>query len=104
VYSVATGSGFGGKPRPAIVVQGDPFMDFSTVLVALVADAEHEAALVRPVLEPDVQNGLTKRSIVAADTLVTVRNKDFGQRIGTLSDADLRRLDLALLLILGLTE
>ena len=102
VFAAATGSGFGGKPRPVVIIQADEFTTAPTVLVALVTDVEHAFEPIRPIVEPDEANGLVKASAVTADTLVAVRQRQFGDRLGSLSNADMRRVDAALLRILAL--
>lgn len=102
VFTAATGSGFGGKPRPVVIIQADMFIEAPTVLVALVTDVEHAFEPLRPIVEPDEHNGLRKASALTADTLVAVRQRQFGRRLGSLSTADMRRLDDALLRILAL--
>lgn len=101
VWSAATGSGYGGKPRPVLVVQGDAFGDTPHRLVALCQTARGEARDLRPRVLPDAQNGLEAISDVAVDILVTVDHQQFGRVIGRLSETDMQRVDQALLLILG---
>lgn len=102
VYTAATGSGFGSKPRPVVIVQADIFGDAPTVLVALLTDEEHGRGPIRPIITPDAQNGLQKTSAVTLDVLVAVRQREFGRRIGILSPVDIARVDAALMLVLGL--
>ena len=101
IWSAATGSGFGGKPRPVVVVQGDTFGDTPHRIVALCTTATGEPRNIRPRIIPDSVNALEAVSDVAVDILVTVEHDKFGTAIGRLSDGDLARVDQALLLILG---
>lgn len=102
VYAAATGSGFGGKPRPVVIIQADIYLEGPTVLVALFTDEEHGREPLRPLFYPDATNGLRKASALSSDTLVTVKQHDFEHRIGVLAPHDLRRVDAALMLVLGL--
>lgn len=104
MFSAATGSGFGSKPRPVVVVQADAFLEAPTVLVALLTDERHGYEPIRPIISPDADNGLRKPSAVSADVLVAVRRGDFGKRIGTLARSDMARIELALILLLGFAE
>ncbi len=104
VFAAATGSGFGNKPRPVLIVQADGYNDGPTVLVALLTDAQHGSEPIRPTIEPDATNGLRKPSAVTADVLVAVRQREFGKQIGRLRAADMQRVDTALMLILGLAQ
>lgn len=104
IWSAATGSGYGGKPRPVVVVQGDTFGDTPHRVVALFQSAWGEPRDIRPRIDPDALNGLDVISDVAADILVTVERDKFGRVIGRLSAGDLQRVDRALLLILGFAQ
>lgn len=103
VWSAATGSGFGSKPRPVVVVQGYVFGETPNVIVALCESALGEPDDIRPRVIPDSSNGLEKVSDIAVDLLVTVPRRKFGQPIGRLSDEDSVRVSSALLTILGFT-
>ncbi len=104
IWSAATGSGFGGKPRPVVVVQGDVFGNTPNVLVALCLTASGDADDVRPRVSPDDNNSLEVVSDVAVDLLVAVPRHKFGRRFGHLSDADQERVFSALIVLLGFAE
>ncbi len=104
VWSAATGSGFGSKPRPVVIVQTDSLGDTPNVLVALCLTAHHEADGVRPRVTPDPQNNLHDVSDIAVDLLVAVPRRKFGRPIGLLSDEDMSAVDHALLTILGFAD
>ncbi|WP_029625060.1 type II toxin-antitoxin system PemK/MazF family toxin [Sphingomonas sp. PAMC 26605] len=101
VWSAATGSGFGGKPCPVVIVQATLFSHTPNIIVALCNSAGASSDAVRPRVFPDADNGLHEISDIAVDLLVTVPRRKFGQCFGRLSPADLHRVDQALLLILG---
>ena len=101
VVTVAAGGGFGGKPRPALVVQSDGFTELPTVVVALFTSTLVEASLIRPRFAPDANNGLLLVSDLMADILVTVRRNQVGEVIGSLSVSELARAEQALLLLMG---
>lgn len=102
VVTVAAGGGFGGKPRPALVIQADPFEDLSTVVVALFTSTENDVGHVRPSFEPDEENGLREPSELMVDILVTARLEKVGKVVGRLNRADMERVDRALAVFLGL--
>ena len=102
--TVATGSGFGSKPHPALIVQDDAYLDISTILVALISSDDRALRLsVSVTVEPSATNGLHRRSYVTIHELVTVRLEKLDKHIGRMDDTDLRRVDQALLTFLGLT-
>lgn len=101
MWSAATGAGFGGKPRPVLVVQSDAYQTAPNIIVALFTSAVDHARDVRPRIEPDERNGLEEPSLVMVDVLVTVPRRKFGRFIGRLSDDDLSRVEHRLLTFLG---
>lgn len=101
IVTVATGSGFGSKPRPALVLQSDDFAG-STVVLSLITSTITPEENFRPRIVPDGANGLRRTSDVAVDTLVTVRWEKVGGRIGALSGDDMARVERSLLIFLGM--
>ena len=102
IVSVATGSGFGGKPRPALILQTDAHADLNTVIVALMTSRSEEAPISRPLVSPDPDNGLRHSSHVMIDILVTAHRNKVGRVIGRLSTGDMTIVQQALLVLLGL--
>jgi mRNA interferase MazF len=84
-----------------VLIQADLFPTAKR-LVALIGSPVAGMEAVRVHIEPDGINGLTATSEVAVDTLLTVRPHQFGRQIGRLSDDDMRRVDRALVVFLGL--
>jgi mRNA interferase MazF len=101
IVTVAVGSGFGGKPRPALVVQNNDLATFPNLVVVLFSSDHADVAKVRPVFEPDKDNGLKKPSELMADIVVTAPRHKVDKIIGRLSPSDLRRAEMALLYVLG---
>jgi mRNA interferase MazF len=102
IVSIATGSGFGSKPRPAIVIQSDAFADLGSVTVCLLTSQEISADLLRPQIRPSPENGLNAISHLMIDKLMSVRLDKVGRHIGQLSRADMARVDQALKAFLDL--
>ena len=91
------------KPRPAVIMQADEFIEnHRTLLLCPLTTFHSEARLFRPVLLPSVQNGLEYRSEAMIDKKSPVRKDGIGQRFGTASNEELLRLELALITIAGL--
>ena len=103
VVTVAAGGGFGGKPRPALVIQEDTFQ-LSTVVVALFTTAQGKPGITRPRFQPTPENGLLNASDLMVDVLVTVRLTQVGGVIGRLTDEDMLLADRALIVFLGLAS
>ncbi len=99
---VATGPGFGNKPRPFVVMQADSYAMLSTViLLPITTELAVPPSRLRVRLEPDTRNGLRRLSEVMTDIPVTVRPDKVDQHVGKLNQDELRRVEQALLLVLG---
>lgn len=101
VWTVS-GSGYAAKPRPAVIVQDDRFDATASVTVCVFTTDETEAPLFRIPVDPSEGNGLRTVSRLMVDKLTTVSKERLGERIGRLDDADVARLNRAILVFLGL--
>lgn len=99
--TVAAGSGFGSKPRPALVVQADALARLNTVILVMFTTTETGSSPLRPRMAPDSTNGLRRPCDLMADILITVPRDRIGGVIGQLSAADMARVEIALLTVLG---
>ena len=91
------------KPRPAVVLQADEFIEgHRTVLVCPFSTYLADAALFRPLVQPDDQNGLELPSEIMVDKTTPAKKTEIGKIIGRLSEADMARLETALVNITGL--
>lgn len=104
LWTVAGGPGVAGKPRPALIVQDDAYRETTTVTICPVTTDETEAPGLREALLPDRNKGLGKPSHVMIDKIVTVPRARLGKRIGAASAKDMARIDLPLLVFLGLAQ
>jgi mRNA interferase MazF len=100
----AAGGGYSGKPRPAVIIQDNAFVDRRSATICLITSIEERFPLFRVEVQPNVENGLEKVSFCMADKIITVRFDQLGKRVGRLSADDMSRLDQALLVYLGLTR
>ncbi len=76
-----------GKPRPALVIQADPFREHATVTVLPVTSTLVGAPLFRITVQPSAENGLQKPSQVMVDKAMTVKRDKVGPAFGHI-DAD----------------
>lgn len=102
IYTAATGSGYGSKPRPVLIVQADAFHFTTKTLVALIGSPVEGAAAIRVAVDPDETNHLKRPSEVMVDALLPVRPDQFGRHVGRLSDVDMLKVDRALMVFLGI--
>ncbi|MCR4340963.1 MAG: type II toxin-antitoxin system PemK/MazF family toxin [Gemmatimonadaceae bacterium] len=102
IWTVAGGTGYAGKPRPAVVVQDDHFDATSSMTICVFTTDMTEAPLFRILIEPNDRNGLRVHSSLMADKITSIPKAKFGSRIGRLDDDDMLRLNQAMLVFLGL--
>jgi mRNA interferase MazF len=100
--TVAAGGGYGGKPRPAVVIQDDRFHTTASVTLCLFTTTPIEAPFFRLVIEPSAANGLLEASFLMIDKITTAPRTKISRVIGQLPARDLVRLDRALMVFLGL--
>jgi mRNA interferase MazF len=91
-----------GKPRPALVVQSDAFMDLASVTVLPLSSDLRPAPLVRVTVEPNLENGLERTSQIAIDKMVTVPRAKIGRRIGRANAVVIQQVGNALARFLGI--
>ena len=102
VVTVAGGSAYTGKPRPAVVIQADKFGNTGSVTLRVFTSNLLEDVAFRVQVEPTDTNGLTVPSQEMADKVGSVPRANVGRIIGRLSPEDMTRVDQALLIFLGL--
>lgn len=104
IWTVSGGGRYTGKPRPAVIIQEDSFdATASVTLCAFTSDAT-DAPLFRLIIEPSEINGLRLASRLMVDKITTVPKERIGEKIGRLDDADVLRLNQAVLVFLGLAS
>lgn len=92
-----------GKQRPALVVQSSLFLpEANSVTFCLMTGAVDFINPVRILITPTKGNGLAVPSLIQVDKLVTVDRDRIKNRIGSLSVAQMTRVDAALRLWLDI--
>jgi len=93
-----------GKPRPAVIIQGDALNAAgpTSTIVALMTSQLNDAPLLRLTIEPAETNGLTNTSQIQTNRLVTIRTEKIGATIGRLNDQQQVELNRLLALAIGL--
>jgi mRNA interferase MazF len=102
IWTVAGSRDYAGKPRPVVIVQDDSFDATDSITVCAFTTDETEAPLFRLPVEPNDRNGLFATSRLMVDKITTVPKSKVGAQIGRLDDADIMRLNQAILVFLGL--
>jgi mRNA interferase MazF len=85
-----------------VVVQDNRFSDLLSVTICPFTTNTTPAPLFRLPIAPTTSNGLTAPCNLMIDKVMTVPKKKVGTRIGRLEDADLVRLNRAIVVFLGL--
>lgn len=103
IWTIAGGGDYVGKPRPVVIVQHDRF-DTDSVTVCPFTTDNTEAPLFRLDITASPTSGLQSASRLMVDKITTVHRSRLGERIGILEDADVIRLNRAVVVILGIAS
>ena len=93
---------YASKARPVVIIQDDSYSNFDSVILCLFTTYESAKIDTRVLVEPSVQNGLHKSSYIMTDKIVTVDKSLLGERIGCLSDDNMKSVSQKLRIVLGL--
>jgi mRNA interferase MazF len=93
-----------GKPRPVVIVQDDRFDATASITVCPLTTNPLDAPLTRIVVGVTAATGIEQPSQIMIDKITTMPRANVRDNLGRLADADLIRLDRALLVFLGLAE
>lgn len=102
LWIVAGGGDYTGKPRPVVIVQSDQFTLTGSVTVCALTSDPTDAPFFRVGLSPSTGNGLDEACRVMVDKITTVRRERLSRRIGSLAAAEMRQIDRAILVFLGI--
>jgi mRNA interferase MazF len=102
VWTAAGGPGYAGKPRPVVIVQSDAFDATKSVTICGLTTDPTEAPLARIVIDPSETNGLKATCRLMADKIMTIPRLKLDNRVGRLADADILRMNRAIVVFLGL--
>jgi mRNA interferase MazF len=94
-------SGDYGKPRPALIVQADAYVEHPSLTALPLTSEIHDMPLLRVTVEPGEGTGLRRRSQVMVDKATTIPRAKAGGRIGRLNEATLANVSQALAAFLG---
>jgi len=104
IWTVAGGKDYAGKPRPAVVLQDDRFDATGSVTICAFTSDPADAPLIRLLVVPSERNQLRVPSRLMVDKITTVPKSKAGVLVGRLDDADLLRLNRAVMVFLGLAS
>ena len=104
IWTVAGGAAYTGKPRPAVVVQDDRFDANDSVVVCPLTTDPTPAPTFRIPVPPTTRSGLRTACRVMVDKVTAVPRKRLRQRIGSLTSSELKSLNAAIFVFLGLSD
>jgi mRNA interferase MazF len=102
IWTVSGGNDYAGKPRPAAILQDDSFDATDSVTICAFTTDDTDAPLFRLPVQPNERNGLRAPCRLMVDKITTVRKSKLGAQMGRLDEADILRLNQAVLVFLGL--
>lgn len=101
--TIATQGDFG-KPRPALLIQADPFDEHATVTLLPVTSTLVAAPLFRVTVQPSAANGLQKPSQVMVDKAMTVKCGKVGETFGRIDADAMAEVERCLAVFLGIAK
>lgn len=90
--------------RPALIIQTDPANHnprYPNTIVATLSRGARELPF-HVAVDPDAGNGLSARSFVKCEQLLTIAKERLGDQIGRLSSEDMSRVSAGLRVVLDL--
>lgn len=93
-----------GKPRPALVIQANPFSEHTSVTVLPIMSTLVDAPLLRVTVQPSDENGLQKPSQVMVDKTITVMRDKIGAVFGCVDADTMVEIDRCLAVFLGIAK
>ena len=104
IWTVAGGAAYAGKPRPAVIVQDNRFDANDSIIVCPLTTDATSAPIFRLPIEPTEVNGLQAPCRLMVDKLTAVPRTRLGRRLGSLAREEMKALNRALFVFLGLAE
>lgn len=104
IWTVAGGAAYVGKPRPAVIVQDDRFDANDSIVVCPLTTDPTPAPIFRLSIQPSTQSGLRTTCRIMVDKVTAVPRRRLGRPVGSLTAEEMRALNRAIFVFLGLSE
>jgi mRNA interferase MazF len=105
IWTVAGGAAYAGKPRPAVIVQDDRFDANDSIIVCPLTTDPTPAPIFRLSVQPSAESGLRAPCrMMMVDKLTAVPRKRLGRLVGSLASEEVKTLNRAIFVFLGLAE
>ena len=93
---------YASKARPVVIIQSDAHSSFDSVILCLFTTFDSADINTRVLIRPSADNGLFRESYVMTDKIVTVDKKMLGERVGILSEEEMKQVSSQLMIVLDL--
>ncbi|GAP72788.1 type II toxin-antitoxin system PemK/MazF family toxin [Candidatus Symbiothrix dinenymphae] len=97
-------TGLVSKPRSALVIQSEKYLQTSTGILALITSENAPFPDVRLLVAADEYNGLLHDSYICLDKLMAIPLTNIDKRLGLVSPEILHEIDMKLTKILGIEQ
>jgi mRNA interferase MazF len=104
IWTVAGGAAYAGKSRPAVIIQDDRFDANDSVVVCPLTTDPTPAPIFRLPISSNARTGLRAPCRLMVDKVTAVPRKRLGTRVGALSADELKALNRAVFVFLGLSD
>ncbi len=104
IWTVAGGAAYTGKPRPAVIVQDDRFDANDSIVVCPLTTDPTAAPIFRLPIPSNARTGLRAPCRLMVDKLTAVPRARIGKLVGRLTADELKSLNGAIFVFLGLSE
>ena len=95
---------FTGKPRPVVIVQDDRFDANDSIVVCPLTTDPTQAPIFRLSVQPSAESGLRAPCRMMVDKLTAVPRRRLGRLVGSLASEEVKALNRAIFVFLGLAE
>ena len=102
VWTVAGAKDYAAKPRPIVIVQDDRFDATDSITVCSFTTDSTDAPLFRLPVPPTEGNGLRAPCRLMVDKITTVSKVKLGRRLGVLEGDQVRSLNRAMMVFIGM--
>lgn len=103
IWTVAGGAAYTGKPRPAVIIQDNRFDANDSIVVCPLTTDATSAPLFRLPIPSNARTGLRVSCRLMVDKVTAVQRRRLRARVGTLSANELKGLNRAIFVFLGLS-
>jgi len=93
---------YASKARPVIIIQSDDINSFNSIILCLFTTFDSSKIATRVHITANSTNGLNKDSYIMTDKIITVDKRELGERIGVLTDTQMKTIANQLAIVLGI--